>query len=95
MSTAFSSTQFSVAPHGKISLIAAFNGSTNSGGDNMGPVVAAPMPTKLNQAVNVTTTSIKFVKRDSNGLSSRTVYLFTVTNPNSFHVSFIVSYFFD
>jgi hypothetical protein len=95
VSTAFSSTQFSVAPHGKLQLIAAFNGSTSHGGDNMGPVVAAPMPTKLNQALNVTTTSIKFISRDSNGLTSRAIYLFTVTNPNAFHVSFVVSYFFD
>ena len=95
MSKAFSSTQFSVGAHGKVSLVAAFNGNTSSGGDNMGPVVVLPMPTKLNQAVNVTTTSIKFVSRDSNGLTSRAVYLFTVANPNAFHVSFVLSYFFD
>ena len=95
MSTAFSTTRFSVGPHGKLSLVTVFNGSTDNGDDNVGPIVAAPVPTKLNQAVNVSTTSIKFISRDSNGLGSRAVYLFTVTNPNAFHVSFNAFYFFD
>ncbi len=95
MSTAFNGTVFSVAAHSSISLEVAFNGNTTSGGDNMGPLVVAPLPTRLNQSVNVSTSSIKFLRRDSNGLTSRCIYLYTVTNRNSFNVSFVTDFFFD
>lgn len=95
MSVLFSPTQFTVAAHGSVSLQAAFNGSAQTGGDQVGPVVACPLPTKLNESVNVTTTSIKFLRRNSDGLTSKTIYLFRVSNPNGFHVTFTVQYLID
>ena len=95
MSVLFSPTQFTVAAHGRVSLVAAFNGSTQAGGDQVGPVVACPLPIGLNRSVNVTTTSVKFLGRNSDGLTSKTIYLFTVSNPNAFHVTFVVQYLID
>lgn len=95
MSTAFNGTVFSVAAHSSISLEVAFNGNTTSGGDLVGPMAVAPQPTRLNQSVNVSTTSVKFLRRNSNGLTSQCIYLYTVTNRNAFHVSFVTEFFFD
>lgn len=91
----YDTNEFTVAAHSTFSLRAAFNGNTTSGGDNMGPVVVGAWPTRLNQSVNVSTTAFLPISRDGNGLTSRVVYLFTVTNHNSFHVTFSIQYFCD
>ena len=91
----YDGNEFTVAAHSNVSLRAAFNGTPTRGGDNMGPVVVGAWPSGFNQSVDVSTTSFVAVSRDGNGFTSRTVYLFKVTNHNSFHVSFSLQYFCD
>lgn len=95
MSFVNGTTQFSIAPGATLSLVSAINGTTSSGGDYVGPLVAVAFPTKLNQSLKISTTAVKALHRDGNGLTSRVVYLYTVTNNNSFSVKFVVDKFFD
>jgi hypothetical protein len=88
----FDTTQFTLAAGATISLQMALNGNSQSGGDFFGPIVADPMPTKLGQSLRVSTVTTLRVSRDSGGLTSRTLYLFRVTNQNSFHVTFNMEY---
>jgi hypothetical protein len=91
----YDGSEFTVAAHSTFSLRAAFNGTPTRGGDNMGPVVVGAWASRVNQSVHVSTASMMAVSRDGNSLTSRTVYLFTVTNHNPFHVNFSLQYFCD
>jgi hypothetical protein len=89
----YDSSEFTVAAHSTFSLRAAFNGNPTSGGDNLGPVVVGAWPSRLNQSVDVSTTAFLPIRRNGDGLTTQTVYLFKVTNHNSFHVTLSVEYF--
>ena len=95
MSTVFSNTQISIGAGATVSLRLAFNGNTQQGGDYHGPVVGDALPTRIQQSLRVSTFSSMRIRVDPNGLTSRTVYLFRVTNPNTFHVVFNMEFFFD
>jgi hypothetical protein len=84
----FDTTQFTIAAGATISLSLAFNGNTQSGGDYFGPIVADALATRVQQSLRVSTVRSMRVSRDSGGLTSHTIYLFRVTNQNSFHVTF-------
>ena len=88
MDNIFSTQPFTIAAGATVSLQVAFNGDPHLGGDYFGPIVADPLPTRVMQSLRVSNVTSMRISRDSNGLTSRTVYLFRVSNQNSFHVTF-------
>jgi hypothetical protein len=93
--TIFDTKTFAIAPHSVLPFRLAFNGNATRGGDNMGPIVVAALASRLNQALDASNASLMFISRDGNGLTSQTVYLFKITNHNSFAVSFVLEFFLD
>jgi hypothetical protein len=73
----------------------AINGDTTSGGDYVGPLVAVGIPSHLRQEVTITPTNARILSRDENGLTSRTVYDYSVSNNNAFGVTIRLDKFFD
>ena len=95
MSSVTGTTHFTVAAGATFSLTTAFNGTTTHGGDYVGPMVAVPVPNPLKVSLKVSTTTVKFLHENDDGLTSTCIYLYTVTNTNSFSVKFRVDKFFD
>jgi hypothetical protein len=88
MELVFDTTNIGIAAGASLNLRVAFNGSLNSGGDYFGPVLADPTPFHNNQSLRISTLTSMKLSSDAGGLTSRTVYLFRVSNPNAFHVTF-------
>lgn len=95
MSVVYGSTMFFIPAGQTWRFTSAINGDTTNGGDYVGPLVAVGVPSDLQQAVSITPTNARFISRDSDGLSSQTVYDYSVTNQNSFGVVIRLDKFFN
>jgi hypothetical protein len=89
----FSTQEFTIAAGATLPMQIAFNGSVAHGGDNVGPIVVNPNPVALMQSLHISTATTMRLRVDSGGLTSRTLYLFRVTNQNNFHVRFSLEAF--
>lgn len=95
MSMVYGNTKFFIPAGQTWSFTSAINGDTTNGGDYVGPLVAVGVPDDLQQAVTITTTNFRAISRDPNGLTSRTVYDYSVTNNNPFAVTIRLDKFFN
>ena len=95
MSLVYGSTHFFIPSGQNWSFTSAINGNTGTGGDYVGPLVALAVPDGLNQSVEITTTRVEFLSRNSDGLTSQCVYHYSVTNNNPFGVTIRLDKFFD
>jgi hypothetical protein len=86
---------FTVGPGSSILITAWINGESESGGEFHGPAVAAALATQLHQRLATSTVDVEFTARNDDGLSSKCFYHYTVTNNNSFPVSFVRNLFMD
>lgn len=95
MSLVTGSVKFFIAAGQTFSFTSAINGDTVSGGDYVGPLVAVGVTDGLEQEVIITTTNVRFISRNSDGLTSQAVYDYSVTNPNGFGVVIRLDKFFN
>jgi len=95
MSLVYGSTHFFIPSGQTWGFTSAINGDTTNGGDYVGPLVALGVPDDLHQSVDVTTTKVEFLSRNSDGLTSQCVYHYSVTNNNSFGVTLRLDKFYD
>lgn len=95
MSIVYGTTKFFIPAGQTWGFSSAINGNPTNGGDYVGPLVAVGIPDDLQQEVAITPTNARFISRDNNGLTSRTVYDYSVTNNNSFGVTIRFDKFFN
>lgn len=95
MSLVYGNTQFFIPAGQTWGFVSAINGDTTNGGDYVGPLVAAGIPAGLQQAVTITPTNPRFISRNPDGLTSQTVYDYSVTNNNAFPVTIRLDKFFN
>lgn len=95
MSLAYGSTMFFIPAGQTFGFTSAINGNTSSGGDYVGPLVVVGVPSALHQAVSITTTNVRFLSHNNDGLTSQAVYDYAVTNPNAFGVTVRLDKFYD
>ena len=95
MALVIGSTLFFLSSGQTFFITSAINGNTSTGGDYVGPLVAIAVPSALHQSVDISTVKVEFLSRDSNGLTSRCVYHYSITNNNGFGVTVRLDKFFD
>jgi hypothetical protein len=95
MSLVYGNTKFFIPSGQTWNFTSAINGDTTNGGDYVGPLVAAGIPDSLQQEVAITPTNPRFISRNPDGLTSQTVYDYSVTNNNAFPVTIRLDKFFD
>jgi hypothetical protein len=95
MAVVYGNTKFFIRAGEAWNFTSAINGDPTNGGDYVGPLVAVGVPDGLQQAVTITPTNFRAVSRDNNGLSSRTVYDYSLTNNNSFPVTIRLDKFYN
>jgi hypothetical protein len=95
MSLVYGSTKFFIPAGQTWGFTSAFNGDTTNGGDYVGPMVAVGVTDDLQQEVTITPTNVRFISRNSDGLTSQAVYDYSVTNQNTFGVVIRLDKFFD
>jgi hypothetical protein len=95
MSLAYGNTQFWIPAGQTWDFTSAINGDPTNGGDYVGLLVVVGVPDDLQQGVSITPTNVRFISRDDNGLTSRTVYDYSVTNNNPFPVMIRLDKFFN
>jgi hypothetical protein len=97
MSTTYGTEVFSLPPHGSVDLTTVFNSnSLKKGGDFLGPMVVAGVPTRHShhRVITPSTVSLEFTERDGE-LSSFCIYHYTIKNDSAHAVSFVIHYFYD
>jgi hypothetical protein len=95
MSHIYGNKKFSIPAGETWSFATAINGDATNGGEYVGPLVAAAVPDGLQQGVTITPTNPRFIKRNRDGFTSKTVYDYSVTNNNAFPVIIRIDVFFD
>jgi hypothetical protein len=83
MGVVYGSGKFFIDAGQTAGFTTAFNGDPTNGGDYMGPVVVCGVCDDLQQEVSVSPTNLRSISVDPNGLTSRVVYDYAVTNNNS------------
>lgn len=95
MSIIIGNTKFFIPAGETWDFTSAVNGDLTNGGDYVGPLVAAGIPDGLQQKVTITPTNPRIISRNPDGLTSKMVYDYSVTNNNTFPVTIRVDKFFN
>ena len=91
----YGSTKFFIPAGQTWNFTSAINGDPSNGGDYVGPLVAVGVADGLQQEVAITPTNVRFISRNSDGLTSQAVYDYSVTNGNTFGVLIRLDKFFN